>query len=221
MASEVARRALVVGAIAVALSVGTASAVPILLPLDASDFNSLGVTGSASPLKVSPYNYNDTFTGTVSSQAFSLADGRYLYLYQAANAGPSVLEVLAVSPFWDLQGQGYLTANEPTGFLDTTTGVVPFGPAGPALAYDAGVPTPTVSFNYPSVLGAHVLAGQHTVVLYLLSHNPPVDGEAYVIDSGTAIVAAVVPVPEPAAALLLAAGGALALLRSRRERRRK
>jgi len=220
MARHVTRKALFVGAIAVAVWAAPVSAVPILLPLNARDFNALGVTGPATALMTSPYNYNNTFTGEVFSQAFSLADGRYLYLYQAKNLGPSVLEVLAVSPFLDLVDQGYLTANEPPGFLDTTTGVVPFGPNGPALTYDSGVPTPTVSFNYPSVLGAHVPPGSHTVGLYLISDQVPTVGEAYVIDSGTAIVDAVVPVPEPAAAGLLLLGAAVALLRHRRRQAR-
>jgi len=57
------------------------------------------------------------------------------------------------------------------------------------------------------------------VGLYLISDQEPAVGEAYVIDSGTAIVDAVVPVPEPAAAGLLVVGAAVALLRRRRRRR--
>ena len=197
----------------VALLAAPASAAPIVLGLDQEDFTNLGVVGPASALVVSGYNYNNTFTGQVISQAFELNDGNYLYLYQADNYGPSVLEVFALSPFYgvDTNRAGYLTANEPTGFLPTATGLAPAGASYDALLY------PVVSYNYPSFMGAHVPPGQHTAGLYLVSPNAPTLGEGYVIDSGTAVVDVVIPTPEPAAASLMLIGGVAVLIRSRRK----
>jgi len=199
--------------VTIALLSAPASAAPIVLGLGQDDFNNLGVVGPASALVVSGYNYNNTFVGQVISQAFDLNDGNYLYLYQADNYGPSVLEVFALSPFYalDTNRAGYLTANEPAGFLSTVTGLAPAGATYDALQY------PVVSYNYPSFMGAHVAPGQHTVGLYLVSPNAPTMGEGYVIDSGTAVVDVVVPIPEPAAASLMLIGAVAMLVRRRRK----
>jgi len=199
--------------LAIFVPVGFASAVPIVVPQDAMDFGDLDVAASAAGPLVSFYNYNDTFTGQVISQTFLRNDGTYLYLYQADNFGPSVLEILAVSPFFDLdQTQaGALTGGEPVAFL--IGGLDTLG-----MTYDPDVPLPNVSYNYPSWLGAHVPAGEHTKVLYLVSPNAPTSGEAYVIDSGTAVVEVFVPVPEPSVVGLLALGGVFAVGRRRNRR---
>lgn len=160
-------------------------AVPVMQPLVAKDFADLGAGAPATGVVSEPFNYNDQFTGTVLSQAYELQQSdSYLYLYQVENAGPSVLEVLGVCPFYQIEEAGYLTANQPAPFLDTATGLTPYGRTGPSLSYDADLTKPVVSFNYPSVLGAHLPAGDHSVVLYLISPNSPVTGDAYVIDGG-------------------------------------
>ena len=208
----IVRTALLAVGVVIIGSISAAQGVPIIKALTASDFNALSVVGPVGPGQVvAGYDYNSIFVGQVVSEAFQLSDGNYLYLYQVFNAGPSVLEVVAISPFWDLQAQGYLTANAPTGFADG--GVVPYNTS---MSYDTGIPLPTVSFNYPSVLGAHVLPNAQTVPLYMVSENPPQLGEVYVIDSGTAVTEAVVPTPEPASLALLAVGGVLLAVRRRR-----
>jgi len=194
-----------------------AVAAPIIFTLDAEDFNNLGVTGAASALVAQAYNYGGTFTGCVTSQAFALDTGEYLYLYQADNYGPSSLEVFAIFPFAGFnptngalgRGEaGYLTANEPAGFLPG--GYVPAG-----QTYDDVPAVLVVSFQFPTFLAAHVPAGGHTASLYLVSPYGPTMGEAHVIDGGTAGVDVVVPVPEPGSLALLAIG-AVALIRRRR-----
>lgn len=202
---------LAVGALIIG-SASVAQGVPIVKTLTPSTLDALVGVG-ATPIDTVEiaYNYNDTFTGEVVSQAYAGVNGGYVYLYQAVNDGPSVLEVMALSPFWALQGQGYLTGAVPVEF--TAGGDVPFNSS---MTYDQDIPSPNVSFNYPSVLGAHVLPGGHTAVLYLLSDNPPAAGEVYVIDSGTAVAEALVPTPEPASLALLAAGGLILVIRRRR-----
>jgi len=207
----IARTTLLAIGVLVIGSASVAQAVPIVKTLTPAALADL--VGANTPLDTmeEPYNYNNAFTGEVISQAYELDGGGYLYLYQAVNNGPSVLEVMALSPFWSLQGQGYLTGAVPSPFV--AGGDVPYNSS---MTYDADVPSPTVSFNYPSVLGGHVLPGGNTVVLYVISDNAPTVGEAYVIDSGTAITDAVVPTPEPASLALLAGGGLLLVLRRRR-----
>lgn len=56
------------------------------------------------------------------------------------------------------------------------------------ITLDAGIPSPVLSFNYPSGGDAHVPAGDHTVPLFVVSPNAPTTGEIYVIDSGVAMV---------------------------------
>ena len=208
--------AVVAGALMlIAAMVGDASASPIVVPLVPEDYADLGVTGEASVLVVSHYDYGGVFTGDVMSQAFTLAGGDYLYLYQADNDGPSVLEVLAVCPFYHISAAGWLTAGEPTGFL--VGGIAPLG-----MTYDADLVKPNISYNYPSFLGGHVPAGQHTKALYVISPNSPTMGEAYVIDAGTYVVEAVTSIPEPATLGLLALGvGGLVAARRRGRRGRR
>jgi len=198
---------------------GLCPAVPVMVPLVGKDFDALGAGGPATAVVSAPFNYSDQFTGIVFSQAYELASSdSYLYLYQVENTGPTVLEVLGVCPFYQVEEAGYLTANQPVPFLDTTTGLTPYGPSGPSMSYDVDLPKPVVSFNYPSVLGAHLPAGAHSVVLYLISPNPPISGDAYVIDGGALVVDAVVTVPEPTLTLLLGLGS-LAVPSWRRRRK--
>jgi len=189
------------------LTAGQALAIPMPVPLTPEDYANLGVVGEETALVVSNYNYNNIFTGTVTSRAYELASGDYLYLYQADNAGPSVLEILALRPFYVINAAGYLTANEPAGFL--AGGDVPLG-----MTWDQVVQN--VSYNYPSWMGAHVAPGDHTASLYIVSPHKPTIGEAYVIDSGTAVAEVVVPVPEPTALALVVLGAAAVVARRRR-----
>ena len=194
-------------AVAVLIAGSGASASPISFPLTGNAFSSLGVTGAETAVVASNWT-SDTWTGTVYSQVFSLSDGSNLYLYQAKNNGPDILEVLVVKPFWNpnLTSAGYLTSGDPAGFL--AGGLAPAG-----QTYDPAVQN--FSFQYPSFLGAQVPPGGNTVALYVISPDPWTLGSAYVIDGGAAM-GAWVSVPEPMTLFLLAAGGAGILLRRRR-----
>jgi len=206
-----------VGIIAIVLVAGvglisqTAEASPIPITLVGQDYANFSVVGTASAPKTDSYNLGQ-FAGTVTSQAFNLPNSDYLYLYQVDNTGLSALETLVVTPFLGLTAQGWLTANEPAGFIDTTTG---YSPA--FASYDSAVPQPVVSFNYPGGMGLHVPAGAHTAVLYLVSSLSPADATGFTIDGGVAAVDIVGTVPEPATAGILAVGGILVLWRKRRK----
>jgi len=215
------RSALLAPAVAVLLIIAAQGfGDPVSIEIKATDFAALGGNSGSLMSVTDTYNYNDVFTGTVTSEAFQLTSGDYagdyVYLYQADNDGPSVLENLGISPIHTISTDGngkaeagYLTANLPAAFL--TGGGTPLW-----MTYDAGIPTPLVSCNYPGGAGSHVPAGDHTVVIYLVSPHEPTVGEIYVIDSGVAAVKAVVPVPEPLAAGLLILGSVLTVLRRRR-----
>jgi hypothetical protein len=191
---------------------GPASAALIFHP---EDFSTLGVTGDATTLMTSHFDWGGTgtFKGNILSQAFNLSDGNYLYVYQAQNAGSHVMETLVVEPFYGLQSAGYLTANEPLGFLSNG-----LAPAGGSYIQSPGT-SPYVSFAYPDYLGNSVPPGGHSTSLYLISPNAPVVGVAHVIDSGTADVP-VWMAPEPATLCLLGAAGLAALMRRQVGRRR-
>ncbi len=192
---------------------GDALAAPVGVTMVPEDFSALGVTGEASGLVVSHYDHGGVFSGDVISRAFDLDSGDYLYLYQADNAGPSVLEVLAVCPFYEISSAGWLTGGEPAGFL--AGGIVPLG-----MTYDADLVRPNISYNYPSFMGGHVPAGEHTVALYVISPNAPTIAEAYVINAGVATVPVVSSVPEPVSLGLLALGLGGLMAGRRRGRRR-
>lgn len=182
----------------------------IVFDLQPADFADLGVTGSATDRIESEYDHEGTFTGTVISQAFSLVDGRYLYLYQVDNHGPAVLELIWISPFHapDLDnGMGYLTENEPDGFLSG-------GMEAPARSYDSAL----YKLSYQYMLGLYVPGGEHTAALYVISPRPPVVGLGQVMNSASVSVGVPVAVPEPVSLSLLAAGGLGLLLRRRRFR---
>ena len=187
-----------------------AQATPVLIsPFEEKDFSALGVTTPATSQMVEPYSYGTEFNGMMVSQAFNRSGGGYLYLYQVKNYGASVLEVLALKPFFGLDEAGHLTGNEPVGFL--SDGIAPAG-----STYDAALDYPLISYNYPAYLGMYLDSGEHSKALYVLSSNSPTTGDAYVIDGGVVIVSAVVTVPEPATLVLLLVGG-LALLRKRKK----
>jgi len=205
MGRTTVRHSVVLAGFVVVLISGPAWALPIPLTLEERDFSDLGSTGAATTLLVEPFVYDATFSGTVYSQVFDLDTGDYLYLYQVDNSGPSIVEKLVVFPFHGIDEAGLLTAGEPAGFL--VGGLAPAG-----AAYDAAIPEPTVGWDYPSFLGKHIPAGQHSKVLYLISPNPWELGEAHVIDGGTGIVEVYVAVPEPATVCLLGLA-ALGILR--------
>jgi hypothetical protein len=174
------------------------------------EFSSFGVVGPACDLLVTEYNHRNLFTGTFASQAFELADGNYLYLYQADNYGPSVLELIWISPFHRPElngGMGYLTGDVPTGFL-------PVGLPPPGRSYFPDLHK--LSYQYPSGFGMEVPAGEHTSVIYAKSPCPPAIGVGQVINADTVAVDVAVAIPEPLSLALLAGGGVGILLPRRR-----
>jgi len=211
-----ATRAGAIGRLALATAIlavvcGSAVAAPTPVTLVPDSFAGLGGGSAASAMITSDYSYGTTFTGHLISQAFNLASGKYLYLYQADNDGPSSLEVFGVAPFYGLAGAGYLTSGEPALFL--SGGNVPAG-----ASYDSALAEPGMSFAYPGYLGLYVPAGNHTRVQYMISPYAPTVGDAFVIDTGVARGDVVTPMPEPATIALLGIGGVLMTLVRRRRR---
>jgi hypothetical protein len=148
--------------------------------------------------------------GQVSSQAFNLADGNYLYLYQANNTGSTVLDVLSVYPTYGLLSAGSLSANAPTGFL--AGGTLPSG-----VSWDQALGANNLEYDYFPSAGGSIAVGSHSVAMYMISSYSPIVGEGFVIDSGVAMVSAVVA-PEPATLGFLAIGLAAGLARRLRRR---
>lgn len=205
----------------VVLSAASADPVPVA-PFLARDFSAIGAVSEIQPLLSSEYNYNDVFMGQIRSSVWSLSSGDYLYLYQGVNYGPSVLQILGVAPFYQMTEAGYLSSNEPTGYLTggKTPVQIPSGSGTYAVTYDEPGGA-NVSFGYYSFLGGAVPSGQHTAVLYLVSPYSPESGYVHVIDSGVATAPGwVTAVPEPGSMLVLGAGLATLAMRRRATRRR-
>ncbi|HET6428938.1 MAG TPA: PEP-CTERM sorting domain-containing protein [Phycisphaerae bacterium] len=185
--------------------------VPIPFTMQSKTFDQLGADALAAGPLTEPYEHSMvidgqtvvTFAGTFTSEVFTRTDGNYLYLYQAVNDGPSVLEKLGILPFYamDTGDAGVVTGTAPSPFQ--TGGRLPIGGVYESAA---GIP-PTVGYDYQSVPGYAVPGGGYTALFYLISPNPPVLGEAHMIDTGVDHVPAwVAEVPEPATLGLLSAG---------------
>lgn len=200
-----------------------ASADPVpLTPFLAKDFGALGATTEVKPLLSSDYDFNSTFMGQIRSSVWSLSSGDYVYLYQAVNYGPSVLEILGVAPFYGIKEAGYISSSIPDGYLieGMTPAQIPSGSGNYAVTYDE-TGGANVTFGYYSFVGGAVPGGQHTVVLYLVSPYEPVSGYVHAIDSGVATAASwTTAVPEPGSMLVLGGGLATLALRRRAMRRR-
>lgn len=194
--------------------VSGAGAVPIVISLDPSDFDDLGVTGTAGAYMANAYSTPSAgggdWTGTVYSQAFTLDSGEYLYLYQVANDGPDVLELVVVNPFTGLDPNrtGYVNSNEPAGFL--SGGHVRGGSYDPAVL--------NLSYQYPSGFGWYIPSGEHTAPLYVISPYGPKIGNAWLLDTGSYMADVWVDVPEPVSAAVMAVGCVVLMLRRKRRR---
>lgn len=184
-------------------------------PFLAKAFSAMGATAEIKPLISSTYNFNNTFAGTILSDVWSLSDGDYLYLYQAANSGPSALELLGVAPFYDIEEVGYISDGAPAGFV--SDGKLPVKIDGDySVTYD--VDGDNVSFGYLGFIkNGAVTAGQHTSVLYLISSKSPVLGTVCAMDSGVASADGwTSSVPEPSSLVAFGLGAAMLLRRRRR-----
>jgi hypothetical protein len=155
------------------------------------------------------------------SQAYHNLEGDYAYLYQVENTGVtgnSPIEMFTLWPFTgadDDSAMGWLTGDIPTGFLATGT---PQGPE--SEAYVESLETgPQISFYYGLRPGNAITAGEHSVVMYVMSRLTPDEIQGNVIDGSVGFGPVVGPVvPEPATLALLAAGGIGILLRRKRDK---
>jgi hypothetical protein len=146
-----------IGILALAIGVSVAAASPSGFTLTGKDFGTLAVSGTASDITTANW-VSGSWSGTVTSQAFALSSGEYLYLYQAHNNGLASLEKLVINPFAnpELTTAGYLIANLPSGF--SGGGIVPLG-----HTYDPAPAVLNVSYGfYPDPFFNEVPPNQST-----------------------------------------------------------
>ena len=151
----------------------------------------------------------------VLNQAYTDGAGLYAYLYQVDNnldQSEAFVEVFTLAPWTgaaaDIQ-MGYLTGTLPAGFM--SGGQAPWDTANANISVG-----PTLSFYYLDAFDKAMYAGEHSVVMYVLSELSPDVIIGNVINGSVASGSVVGPlVPEPTTVALLGLG-AVVLLRKRR-----
>ncbi len=202
---------------AVLICAASAQAAVSSLPLSGADFNVLGTWGPVTGWPVGTATMSGTnLRAEVTHQVFQdSVTGEYAYLYQVKNTGLDqswhIIEVLSLTAFTEADGSttaGWLTANQPTGFVAGTP-----SPAGASVNTSSG---PTISFGFPGWLDP-IEVTEVSKVLYVLSALGPTMITGNVINGSIADGPVVGPIPEPATLALLLAGGLCVLIRRKRK----
>ena len=151
---------------------------------------------------------NGVLVANVLSQAYTVDNSLYAYLYQINNTGSASDTAVQEFTLWPFNGgddqteTGCLIGTLPTGFA--TGGQLPED----GVEIDFPSDSPVMSFYFKSVAASEIAPGEHSQVMYVLSDLAPdvIIGNLIGGSIGTGPVVGPKAVPEPATAICLILG---------------